>query len=78
MTTKAQLLAYCADHPHIVTTGITYARASIACFITFLIGGGLGYYVRGRGIQGVKIDAENVAKEANTISTEAVAEVKAL
>lgn len=68
MTTKAQLAQYCADHPHIIKTGITYVHALISGLVSFVLGGGLGYYIRGRGLRGVAIDAGNAeAKIASVL-----------
>ena len=82
MTTKAQLAQYCADHfppvTHIVHTGIPMLYSIIAVVVSLAAGFGIGWYVKGRGLTGVAIDANNVKAEAEKVTTEAVAEVKTL
>lgn len=41
----------------------------ISPIVTFAIGAGLGWYVRGRGMDGVKIDLDNVKKELENLKT---------
>jgi hypothetical protein len=47
--------------------------ALVAPVASLMIGFGLGWYVKGRGLAGVKIDASNAANETKSV----VAEVKA-
>lgn len=81
MTTKAQLAQYCADHPvtHTVTqyihSGVTMSHAIIAGVVSLLIGFGIGWYVKGRGLTGVKIDATNVVTDAQAVETKVAAAV---
>lgn len=75
MTTKAQLAQYCADHPsiHTVFTGVSFTRVAIATVVALLAGFGIGWYVKGRGAAGVKIDFDNaktvVTTDAQKIET---------
>ena len=52
--------------PQIIETGVSYMSAILSSFISALvgagIGGGLAWYIRGRGIPGVKIDLDNAKK----------------
>ena len=75
MTTKAQLAQYCADHPvvHTVMTGMTFTHAAIAVAVSFVVGAGIAWYIRGRGMSGVKIDATNVETEAKAIEAKVTA-----
>lgn len=66
MTTKAQLAQYCADHfPHTLHSGTTFMHATIAAVVALAVGFGIGWYVKGRGLTGVKTDLTN-AKTAVT------------
>lgn len=47
--------------------------ALVAPAVTFAMGFGAGWYIKGRGLTGVQIDATNAANETKTV----VAEVKA-
>jgi len=50
----------------IIETGVSYMSAILSSFNSALvgagIGGGLAWYIRGRGIPGVKIDLDNAKK----------------
>lgn len=41
----------------------------ISPVVTLLIGGGLGWYIRGRGMAGVQIDLNNVKNEVEALKT---------
>ena len=74
MTTKAQLAQYCADHPVVHTVmSTTFFHAAIAVAVSFVVGAGIAWYIRGRGMSGVKIDAANVETEAKAIETKVAA-----
>ena len=49
------------------TAMISGAISSLVCLG---LGFGLGWYIKGRGLTGVKIDATNIAKETQTVATE--------
>jgi len=61
--------AKAASHvlPHIqyvpLLTGVSYMTAIIAAGIALLVGAGLGWYVKGRGMAGVQIDLNNAKNE---------------
>lgn len=70
MTTKAQLAQYCADH---FPTQITHSGASLTQFIiggvAVVIAFVLGWYIKGRGMTGVKIDLNNVKTDVENIKS---------
>ena len=80
MTTKAQLALYCADHfpSHIFHTGVTYTHAAIAVVVSLAVGFGLGWYIKGRGLPGFKIDLGNAKTVVTTDAQKAEAAVAAL
>jgi hypothetical protein len=60
---------------HTVTklVGVTYTEAGIAVALTAIVAAGLAWYIRGRGLTGVKTDITN----AKTTVNSAVAAVEA-
>ena len=68
MATKAQLAQYCADHfpSQIVNSGISMTHVIIVTGISLLAGFGIGWYFKGRGMTGVKIDMTNAAGVVKT------------
>lgn len=69
MATKAQLAQYCADHfPHHIPhfSGVSYMTALVAGVVSLVAGFGLGWYVKGRGVTGVKTDASNAVQTVKT------------
>lgn len=73
MTTKAQLTQYCADHFPVHLSGVTFMHTVIATVIALAAGFGIGWYVKSRGMAGVKIDLNNaktvVTTDAQKIET---------
>ncbi len=57
-----------------IPTGVSYMTAMVSSAISILVGFGLGWYVKGRGWFGVKMDASNVASQAE----KAVSEIKSV
>ncbi len=55
--------------PHIqyIMTGVSYMTAIISSLITAGIGFGLGWYVKGRGMTGVKNDLNNVKNDVEAL-----------
>lgn len=74
MTTKAQLAQYCADHAHI-KQGLSMLNLIISNAVSVLIGAGLGWYIKGRGLQGVKNDTANAVTATENVVTEVKAAV---
>lgn len=66
MTTKVQLAQYCADHFPTHTVGTSFTRVVIATAVAALISFGLGWYIKGRGLAGVKIDLDNAKTVVTT------------
>lgn len=62
--TTASHIAHCAPF---IPTGISYMTAIISSLISFVAGFGLGWYVKGRGMTGVKIDLNNVKTDVENL-----------
>lgn len=79
MSTKAQLAQYCIDHaPHIkpfAKQGFSMLNLIISNIVSLFVGGGLGWYIKGRGLQGVKNDAANAVTSTEAVVTEVKAAV---
>lgn len=74
---------HAASHPavrHTVHKGVSMFKTFIDIVVTAIValpaGFGLGWYVRGRGVTGVKTDIKNVSNEVNKVATE-VSAIKA-
>lgn len=69
MTTKVQLAQYCADHfPTHMSHGVTMFSAFVASSIALAAGFGIGWYIKGRGVAGVQIDASNAKNEVEKVA----------
>jgi len=59
--------------PEIIETGVSYMSAILSSIISALvgagIGSGLGWYIRGRGVEGVQIDLSNVKKTLQDVES---------
>lgn len=53
-----------------------YMYSVIGGFVSLLVGFGLGWYVKGRGLTGVKTDMTNASNEVSKVATE-VSAIKA-
>lgn len=81
MSTKAQLAQYCADHFPVHTQLVhsaTWTHDFILASITVLVGLGIGWYLKGRGWLGVKIDAGNAVTKVETVGSEIKTEIGSL
>jgi hypothetical protein len=47
--------------------GVSYMTAIIAAGVALLVGAGLGWYVKGRGMAGVQIDLNNVKTDVENL-----------
>lgn len=79
-TTPAQLAQYCANHFPQVThlTGVKPMHAVIVSVVSLVIGACIGWYVKGRGWFGVKVDAGNALTKVETVGTEVKTEIAAV
>lgn len=70
MTTK-QLTQYCADHfpTQFIHSGFQLKTVAISVAVSLLVGGLLGWYFKGRGMTGVKIDLNNVKTDVENIKS---------
>lgn len=50
-----------------VFSGVTYMEAAIAAGVSLLVGFGIGWYIKGRGMAGVKIDLNNVKTDVENL-----------
>lgn len=50
-----------------IPQGISGMTAFITSVVAFLVGGGLAWYVKGRGMAGVQIDLNNVKTDVNDL-----------
>lgn len=71
MATKQQLAQYCIDHAPHIKQGFSMLNLIISNLVSLAIGGGLGYYIKGRGLQGVKNDAANAVTTTESVITAA-------
>lgn len=83
MSTKEQLAQYCADHfpvhsHNVMVHTATWTHDFILAGITILVGLGIGWYLKGRGWLGVKIDAGNAVTKVEAVGSEIKTEVGAL
>ena len=72
--TAAQLAQYCVNHGYTLHTHTGFSMTSIlitsaAIAVSLLAGFGLGWYVKGRGLQGVKNDAANATQAVENVAT---------
>lgn len=58
-------IAQCA--PQLIHIGVPYMYAAIYSLVSLLAGFGLGWYVKGRGWFGVKVDATNAVTEIKSL-----------
>lgn len=58
--------------PQTILIGVPYLHAVYASLISFVVGGGLAWYVRGRGLAGVQIDLNNVKTDVENIKTKLI------
>lgn len=63
-------IAHCAP---MLPTGISYMTAMISSLISLAVGFGLGWYIKGRGMTGVKIDLANVKADVTALGTKVAA-----
>lgn len=52
---------------HTVVTGVSYMTALITSSIVGVLCFALGYYVKGRGFAGIKIDVDNIKKDIENL-----------
>jgi hypothetical protein len=60
MTNLPHAVAKCAEIHPIIAPGLTYTAGLIWSSIALVIGAVSGWYVKGRGMAGVKLDLDNV------------------
>jgi len=53
-----------------VFNGVSYMTAIISSLLSAAVAGGLGWYVRGRGMAGVKIDMDNMKNEIEKLKNQ--------
>lgn len=55
--------------PHVTTllVGVSYLHAVLASLISLAVGGGLGWYARGRGVSGMEIDMTNIKNDISNL-----------
>jgi hypothetical protein len=75
MATKQQLAQYCIDHAPHIKQGLSMLNLIISNAVSVLIGAGLGWYIKGRGLQGVKNDTANAVTATENVVTEVKAAV---
>lgn len=56
-------IAHAAPMIKTVLVGVTYMTAAIASAVSFAVGAGLAWYIRGRGMFGVKVDITNIKND---------------
>lgn len=69
--------AKCAELAPIIAPGLSYTAGLIWAGITLVIGAVSGWYVKGRGMAGVKIDLDNVKSDLDKIKERINNEAKA-
>lgn len=52
---------------HTILVGVTYMHAILSSAITAVLGFGLGWYIKGRGMTGVQIDLNNVKTDVEAL-----------
>jgi hypothetical protein len=77
-------IQHVAHHVHhvaaiqpIIHTGVSMLTTVISSAVSFLVGGGLGWYIKGRGMAGVKIDLNNVKTDVENLKTQIATKVSA-
>lgn len=60
-------LPHIAQHAPLIPTGVSYMTAFISSLVSIAAGFGLGWYVKGRGMAGVKIDLANVKTDVENL-----------
>ena len=58
-----------------VPVGVTYMNAILASVVSLAAGFGMGWYIKGRGLTGAKIDATNAVTAVEKIPAEVKAAV---
>lgn len=67
MTNLPHAVAKCAEIHPIIAPGLTYTAGLIWSGIALVIGAVSGWYLKGRGMAGVKIDLDNVKTDIANI-----------
>ena len=52
---------------HTLETGVPMLNAVISSAVAFLVGGGLGWYIKGRGVTGVQNDLSNIKTDITNL-----------
>lgn len=69
MPTIHHVVAHAAVLKPIIFHGVTYMTALISSAVAAGIGFGLGWYIKGRGMAGVKIDISNIKNDIVALKT---------
>lgn len=64
--TAASHIAHCAP---LIPTGVSYMTALISSLISLAVGFGAGWYVKGRGMTGVKMDVANIKTDVENLKS---------
>lgn len=67
--------AKCAELAPVIAPGLSYTAGLIWAGITLVIGVVTGWYVKGRGMAGVKIDLDNVKQDLSDLKAKVDAKV---
>ena len=55
-----------------IQTGVSYMDSFLIALSTFLVGCGMGWYVKGRGLTGVQIDLDNVKTDVSNLKNKVI------
>lgn len=75
MANLPHIAAKCAEVHPIIAPGLTYTAGLIWSGIALVIGAVSGWYVKGRGMSGVKIDLDNVKQDLSDLKAKVDAKV---
>lgn len=60
-------VAHATQHIHTIQTGVSTLTAFISSLVSAAVAGGLGWYIRGRGMTGVQIDLKNIKTDIENL-----------
>lgn len=69
------VVAHAAIVKPIIFHGVSYMTAIISSLVSAGIGFGLGWYIKGRGMTGVKIDLNNIKTDVENLKAKISAQV---
>jgi|SRR5882762_1973299 len=55
-----------------IQTGVSVMDSALMAFSAFLVGCGMGWYVKGRGLTGVQIDLDNVKNDVSDLKNKVI------